>query len=161
MKLVTTLDFCIRSKVAAQMTIATTKATMFVIHRQSVCIHLVGCPEGKNTCSTDNPDLNDMIENYLDDSYDECMNIFTIGQTERIDDIFWTYRESLTTSNGLTNNDFIVFGDHNGDYNYNNTTRIVSQSANPYSDFIIEYGNSVTLRSREQIVLNSGFRASF
>ncbi len=119
-----------------------------------------GCPTGRNSCNTDNPDLNDMIENYMDYSYDECMNIFTNGQTDRMDANFWTYRADLETTNGLTSNDFIIFGEHEGNYDYNSTTRIVSQSNDPYNDFVIDAGSSVILRSREQIVLNPGFRAS-
>jgi len=38
-----------------------------------------GCPENPFSCSSQ-----DMIENYMDYSYDECMNIFTIDQKDRM-----------------------------------------------------------------------------
>lgn len=42
------------------------------------------CPV-KNTCSNDNPDLNDQVENYMDYSSDACLNMFTNGQKTRMD----------------------------------------------------------------------------
>lgn len=40
-----------------------------------------GCDFNTNTCSNDNPDLPDMIENYMDYSNGSCQNMFTNGQT--------------------------------------------------------------------------------
>lgn len=42
------------------------------------------CPV-KNTCSNDVPDLNDLVQNYMDYSSDACMNMFTSGQKLRMD----------------------------------------------------------------------------
>jgi PKD repeat protein len=41
-----------------------------------------GCDTTANSCTNDNPDLPDMIENYMDYANDECMNIFTLGQSD-------------------------------------------------------------------------------
>ncbi|HBF20864.1 MAG TPA: hypothetical protein DDW81_12255 [Cryomorphaceae bacterium] len=39
-----------------------------------------GCDLTSNSCHNDNPDLPDMIENYMDYADDNCQNIFTLGQ---------------------------------------------------------------------------------
>lgn len=39
-----------------------------------------GCPLGVNTCNVGNPNLPDMVENYMDYSNGSCMNMFTNGQ---------------------------------------------------------------------------------
>ncbi len=39
-----------------------------------------GCNLNANSCSNDNPDLPDMIENYMDYADDNCTNLFTIDQ---------------------------------------------------------------------------------
>ncbi|MCS6935389.1 MAG: PKD domain-containing protein [Chitinophagales bacterium] len=58
-----------------------------------------GCPN-VNSCNDGNPDPKDMVENYMDYSYDACMNIFTNCQKTRM----WTVltnsprRASLLTS---------------------------------------------------------------
>ncbi|MDZ4844023.1 MAG: M43 family zinc metalloprotease [Chitinophagales bacterium] len=39
-----------------------------------------GCDTTKNTCTEGNPDLPDMLENYMDYSREECQNVFTQGQ---------------------------------------------------------------------------------
>ncbi|MBR9861016.1 T9SS type A sorting domain-containing protein [bacterium] len=49
-----------------------------------------GCPTGNNTCSNDNPDEVDMVENYMDYANDNCMNAFTQGQKNRVDYFFYT-----------------------------------------------------------------------
>ena len=43
-----------------------------------------GCPVGTNTCTTTPIDAPDMIENYMDYTYDACMNIFTKDQKMRM-----------------------------------------------------------------------------
>lgn len=41
-----------------------------------------GCPTGRNSCTNDNPDRPDQIENYMD--YTNCMRMFTNGQRQRM-----------------------------------------------------------------------------
>jgi hypothetical protein len=48
-----------------------------------------GCPVGKNTCPTG---AADPIHNFMDYSYDACMNQFTAGQAARIDMMWSTFR---------------------------------------------------------------------
>lgn len=44
-----------------------------------------GCPASKNTCfEEEGTDLPDMIQNYMDYTDDECMNLFTLCQKERM-----------------------------------------------------------------------------
>ena len=43
---------------------------------------------GPNTCNTGFNDQPDMFQNYMDYSYDACMNLFTIGQRERMRALF-------------------------------------------------------------------------
>ena len=56
-----------------------------------------GCPIGHVSCGTE-----DMVQNYMDYTDDACMNIFTVGQSDRMNALFAPggVRESLLTSNG-------------------------------------------------------------
>ncbi len=56
-----------------------------------------GCASGHVSCGS-----TDMVENYMDYSDDACMNLFTSGQSTRMDALFASggARESLTTSGG-------------------------------------------------------------
>lgn len=44
-----------------------------------------GCPLNANTCNTDNPDLIDQVENYMDYTSGSCQNMLTLGQKDIID----------------------------------------------------------------------------
>ena len=44
-----------------------------------------GCPIGNNTCSNDNPNQLDQIENFMDYADDACANMFSNGQKARIE----------------------------------------------------------------------------
>jgi hypothetical protein len=61
-----------------------------------------GCPAHPRITCTDIPA---MFQNYLDYTYDDCMNLFTQGQVGRMDIIIGNSprRASLTTSHGLLN----------------------------------------------------------
>ena len=56
-----------------------------------------GCATGHVSCGSV-----DMVENYMDYSYDACMNLFTAGQNSRMQALFAAggFRESLLSSNG-------------------------------------------------------------
>ena len=76
-----------------------------------------GCALGHISCSTE-----DMVQNYMDYSDDACMNIFTSGQSDRMNALFGSggFRESLLNSNGCgggaepTCTDGIQNGDETG-----------------------------------------------
>ena len=60
-----------------------------------------GCLTGNNSCSTDSPDLVDQIENYLDYSNGDCMNMFTQDQKLVFDNTFIQYRSNLISASNL------------------------------------------------------------
>lgn len=43
-----------------------------------------GCNLTANSCSNETPDYNDMIQNYMDYASENCQNMFTLGQKQRI-----------------------------------------------------------------------------
>ncbi|GIV38738.1 MAG: hypothetical protein KatS3mg033_0538 [Thermonema sp.] len=55
---------------------------------------------GPNSCNTGSGDLPDMFQNYMDYSYDACMNLFTAGQVDRMETVLQNSprRLELTTS---------------------------------------------------------------
>lgn len=62
-----------------------------------------GCPN-TNSCTNETPDYNDMVQNYMDYSNDNCQNLFTLGQKQRMRALFEPggFRFSLLQSNGCT-----------------------------------------------------------
>lgn len=59
------------------------------------------CPQNANTCSNDNPDLPDMVENYMDYSNGSCQNTYTLGQKDAMDAVLGSSRASLYSSANL------------------------------------------------------------
>lgn len=61
-----------------------------------------GCPNGQDSCTTASG--NDMIENYMDYTFDACKNVFTQDQKDRITAVLANSprRVSLATSLGCT-----------------------------------------------------------
>ena len=55
---------------------------------------------GANSCNTGADDLPDMFQNYMDYSADACMNLFTLGQRDRMQAALAGPRASLLSSNG-------------------------------------------------------------
>jgi PKD repeat protein len=60
------------------------------------------CPLNANTCSNDNPDLPDMVENYMDYSNGACQNTYTLGQKDRMDAVLDGTRAQIHSANNLT-----------------------------------------------------------
>lgn len=75
-----------------------------------------GCNTNLNNCTNESPDLNDMVQNYMDYSNDACQNMFTLGQKARMRALFafpTSARYSLTQSDAceivsVGDNDVIV-----------------------------------------------------
>lgn len=59
------------------------------------------CPQNANTCSNDNPDLPDMVENYMDYSNGACQNTYTLGQKDAMDAILSGSRSSIHSASNL------------------------------------------------------------
>lgn len=59
------------------------------------------CPQNANTCSNDNPDLPDMVENYMDYSNGACQNTFTLGQKDAMDVALANSRSNLHSTSNL------------------------------------------------------------
>lgn len=54
-----------------------------------------------NTCSNDSPDVNDQVENYLDYTDDNCKNMFTDGQKQRMQATLNTFRTDIWSESNL------------------------------------------------------------
>lgn len=62
---------------------------------------ILSCDYSRNTCSNDNPDLPDQIENYMDYTIGTCQNMFTIGQKARVDASMENWRPNLWKQSNL------------------------------------------------------------
>ncbi len=60
-----------------------------------------GCNHSINSCSNDNPDLPDMVENYMDYANGSCMGAFTIGQKARMHGTLINWRQKLWQESNL------------------------------------------------------------
>ncbi len=59
------------------------------------------CPLTANTCSNDNPDLPDQVENYMDYARGSCQNMYTLDQKDRMDGVLSGTRSQIHSSNNL------------------------------------------------------------
>ncbi|MCB9191694.1 MAG: PKD domain-containing protein [Flavobacteriales bacterium] len=59
------------------------------------------CPQNANTCSNDNPDLPDMVENYMDYSNGACQNTYTLGQKDAMDAVLSSSRSNIWSAGNL------------------------------------------------------------
>lgn len=57
-----------------------------------------GCSHSMNSCTNDNPDLPDQVENYMDYSNGTCQNMFTLGQKARMHSMLTSYRSLIYSS---------------------------------------------------------------
>ena len=97
-----------------------------------------GCPT-INSCSLDNPNVNDQIQNYLDYSDDNCKDMFTDGQKQRMHATLQTFRDNIWQ-----------------DLNVNSTgcdSGFVNPNCNVVADFVtlepnICIGNSITFYNK-------------
>ncbi|MBI1287676.1 MAG: PKD domain-containing protein [Flavobacteriales bacterium] len=60
------------------------------------------CPLNANTCSNDNPDLPNQVENYMDYSNGSCQNMFTMNQKSRMDATLSSSRSNIWSGSNLT-----------------------------------------------------------
>ena len=70
-----------------------------------------GCPHNANTCSNDNPDLPDQVENYMDYSNGSCQNMFTLGQKDAFDAVLSGSRSHIH-SNGNLNDTGVLLAEN-------------------------------------------------
>ncbi|MBX7182314.1 MAG: PKD domain-containing protein [Bacteroidia bacterium] len=56
-----------------------------------------GCNLSANSCTNDNPDLPDMVQNYMDYSNGTCMNLFSAGQCIKMQGILNNERANLVS----------------------------------------------------------------
>jgi PKD repeat protein len=59
------------------------------------------CSFNLNSCTNDNPDLPDQIENYMDYANGSCMNMFTLGQKDAMDAVLSGSRSNIRSANNL------------------------------------------------------------
>ncbi|MDX5320887.1 MAG: T9SS type A sorting domain-containing protein [Bacteroidota bacterium] len=60
-----------------------------------------GCNYNVNSCNNDNPDLPDMVENYMDYANGSCMGLFTLGQKARMHGTLRNWRKKLWQPSNL------------------------------------------------------------
>ena len=98
------------------------------------------CDFNKNTCSGDmfgssDEDLPDMVENYMDYSPDNCMNIFTNGQINVMRNVLEIARPGLINTESSLSNDYF--------FTHQDNKKVINQfdflgRKNTTSNFIIE-----------------------
>lgn len=59
------------------------------------------CPQNANTCTNDNPDLPNQVENYMDYSNGACQNMFSADQKGRMDAVLSGTRSTIWSASNL------------------------------------------------------------
>lgn len=117
------------------------------------------CPTTRKECPFNNPTIEAQVPNHMDNHTDACRNLFTWGQSERMDFFIDNdyYLSLLVNSDRITSKDFIVFSDHSDDhgYDYVSSSRIVTESSVPLAPMAIS--SRATMRSKSTIKLQHGF----
>ncbi len=101
-----------------------------------------GCPVGRKACKQTT-----LISDYMDYSNDACMNIITKGQDYRVRITMEAIRDKLSTSPGLVNHNFSIFGEHSGSYNYVLDNNFYVEGAGLYPNFQVDGTSSVSIRT--------------
>jgi hypothetical protein len=70
----------------------TNTAGDFVLDTPAEKVPAEGCPMGRDTCEGEEFPGIDPIENFMDYSYDSCMDRFSVGQVERLQELMTLYR---------------------------------------------------------------------
>lgn len=84
------------------------------------------CDYSKNTCLGDANDLPDMVENYMEYTNSKCMNMFTVGQVDRMITSVYRYRPTLlipTNYNPSSNFSIIPNSSSTGQFNVVNFSK--------------------------------------
>ena len=71
------------------------------------------CDSERNSCTGDNPDLPDMIKNYMDYMDGKCTDVFTVGQKARAAALMLQYRSVIYSSANLTAAGINAAGEYN------------------------------------------------
>ncbi len=95
-----------------------------------------GCNPNINSCSNDNPNLPDQIENYMDYSNGSCQNMFTQGQKEVSQFVFQLYRPLIITQANA------VF---TGVDNVNNNPLCAPKADMNFAPYFVCAGDQITL----------------
>ncbi len=107
---------------------------------------------GPDSCDDGAGDLPDMFMNYMDYSDDECMNLFTLGQKDRMIATLNGSRSGLLTATCGTpcQDDVVISGALDGNY-YADVTLTTSATTT------VSSASNVELRAGSKVTLNYGF----
>lgn len=101
------------------------------------------CPIGRISCGEQT-----LINDYMDYSSDNCMNLYTDEQNYRMRITLDAIRTSLKTSPALSDHNFFVFGTHTGNYMYVLDGNFYVEGTGVYSGFAVQPVSSVQINSR-------------
>jgi hypothetical protein len=106
-----------------------------------------GCPTNRNSCTTLSG--NDMVENYMDYSYDTCMNIFTNDQKARIATVLANSVNRNTLATSTKDQPMTLFA--------NDAEVIVEKSCSgaTTTSCVISTGQKITIYNRGSATLTS------